>query len=204
MVEKTASPVSIRPDPARTGISHTPSSGKTSVYWGESHRTWWDRSREHHQALLSGNKSYAIVKHQEIHHPESTPNFTFKLNKSWPSSLQRQIWEAMMIENTPTHELMNSRSEYGGNSIPRVSIQQFNDRQDKHDRHDHNQEDPGQASTSGSPSEHPNDRPGKRSSADSASAKYSTSQENKRPKVQSLMIFSSSKCEVPKQHTCVK
>ena len=29
--------------------------GKKSIYWGESHRTWWDGSREHHQALLSGD-----------------------------------------------------------------------------------------------------------------------------------------------------
>ena len=66
----------------------------------------------------------------EIHHPGCTPNFSFKLDRSWKTSLQRQVWEAIKIEESPLNELMNSRSEWGSNSIPRVTIHQHKDRDD--------------------------------------------------------------------------
>merc|ERR1712081_105001 len=36
--------------------------GIRSVYWGESHRTWLDRFREHQAALANNNSDCAIVK----------------------------------------------------------------------------------------------------------------------------------------------
>ena len=93
------------------------------TYWGESHRSWHDRSEEHIKALKSGNQGNALVKHQTLHHPDETPNFQFKLHKSWKTSLQRQIQEGLLIQNTDTDLLMNSRSEWGNNGIPRIVIQ---------------------------------------------------------------------------------
>ena len=39
------------------------SGGQKALYFGESSRAWWDRARDHSQALKSKNKEYAIVKH---------------------------------------------------------------------------------------------------------------------------------------------
>ena len=63
--------------------------GKTSVYWGETHRAWWDRYRDHQRALQNHNMDYAIVKHMANQHPEETPDFEFKADRSWKTSLDR-------------------------------------------------------------------------------------------------------------------
>ena len=39
------------------------SQGIKAHYIGESNRTWYDRAREHSDALRTQNKKYAIVKH---------------------------------------------------------------------------------------------------------------------------------------------
>ena len=57
------------------------------------------------------------------HHPNQTHDFSYKLDRTWKTSLQRQIREAMMIDETPDHQLMNSKSEFGANSVPRVVIE---------------------------------------------------------------------------------
>ena len=102
--------------------------GKTAIYWGESHRTWWDRSENHWMALESGDKEYAVVKHMANCHPNTQWNFKFELHGTWKSSLERQVREAMLIDGTPKEHLMNSKSEWGSNSIPRVTTGQDKDR----------------------------------------------------------------------------
>ena len=44
-------------------------------------------------------------------HPEEEPNFLFKLDKAWVSSLQRQIMEVIRIDDTEQASMMNSRAE---------------------------------------------------------------------------------------------
>ena len=39
-------------------------------YVGETQGSFWDRAREHHKALSVKDKTYAVVKHWEISHPE--------------------------------------------------------------------------------------------------------------------------------------
>ena len=70
-----------------------------TVYWGESHRSWWDRSQEHLVALDSGNKEYATVKHMLNKHQGDPHDFKFKVDRCWRSSLQRQIMESIRIDN---------------------------------------------------------------------------------------------------------
>ena len=66
-----------------------------------------------------------MVKHQVNDHRESEePNFIFKVHKSFTSSLERQIREAIRIDEEPVEALMNSKSEWGLNSIPRVTVVQ--------------------------------------------------------------------------------
>ena len=102
--------------------------GKTSIYWGESHRTWGDRAREHVHALETGDLKYGIVKHHTTHHNNATPKFKFKLHKSWKTSLQRQIAESLLIQETPIEHLINSKSEWGNYSIPRLTVEKETER----------------------------------------------------------------------------
>ena len=53
-----------------------------------------------------------------------------RIDRSWKTSLQRQIHEAIKIEETDPSDLMNSRSEWGANCVPRVKINQHSDRAD--------------------------------------------------------------------------
>ena len=96
--------------------------GHTRVYYGESHRSAWDRSEDHRNALRTEDESYAIVKHWKNDHKETKPEFQFKVLKSYRSSLDRQISEAIIIDNEPPQNLLNSKSEWGSNRIPRLII----------------------------------------------------------------------------------
>ena len=102
---------------------HCQEAGNTAKYWGESNRTWWDRSREHWNARKSNNTDYAIAKHMSNCHQGMEPRFQFKADRSWKSALERQLGEALLIDNTPQEHLMNGKSEWGLNPIPRVKIE---------------------------------------------------------------------------------
>ena len=97
--------------------------GCKHIYWGESHRTWHDRSQEHLNSLEKGDESNALAKHQKLHHPEQPPLFKFKVDRTWKTSLGRQIREAILIQGSDPDTLMNSRSEWGSYAIPRVVIE---------------------------------------------------------------------------------
>merc|ERR1711954_635291 len=95
-----------------------------TIYWGETHRGWGDRAKEHLNALRTGDNKYALVKHMEKHHPEEqTHRFSFKVDRSWGTSLERQIGEALLIEETDNEVLMNGKGEWGRSHIPRVRIE---------------------------------------------------------------------------------
>ena len=53
--------------------------GKRSIYWGETHRTWWDRFSQHKRALETGDEMYAVVKHMMNNHSEMEPVISFKV-----------------------------------------------------------------------------------------------------------------------------
>ena len=96
--------------------------GRKSVYIGESHRFWWDRSGEHLAALKARNETNALAKHWIHNHPEmdTPPSFKFEVLEKCRSSLQRQIMEAIHIQNTDCDLLLNSRGEWGINIIPQL------------------------------------------------------------------------------------
>ena len=93
------------------------------LYRGETHRTFYDRSMEHHEDLKKFKEENPLVKHTMIHHQGITPSFTFEVNKAYKTSLSRQIGEAIMINSTDQSKLMNSKSEFGMNAVPRVVIE---------------------------------------------------------------------------------
>ena len=56
-------------------------------------------------------------------HQGEQQRFKFKIDRSWRSSLERQLMESLQIDNEHG-SLLNSRTEYGANSIPRIVAQQ--------------------------------------------------------------------------------
>ena len=83
------------------------------VYIGESSRTWYDRSREHNDKVRLMDESNPMVKHQILHHPEEEValKLSYKLDKTWCTSLKRQIREALLILDLDRSLLRNSKAE---------------------------------------------------------------------------------------------
>ena len=92
-------------------------SGTTTTYIGETHRSLFDRSKEHQAALRRKNGNYAIVKHWDKSHPEITspPEFSYQVIKSHKSAFERQIWEAVLIQIEK-----NGKGELGMNLVPQL------------------------------------------------------------------------------------
>ena len=76
--------------------------------------------------LHSRNKDNALYKHWKNSHPEmgDPPPFTVDKVAAHRSATERQIGEALEIEKGDYDELLNSKSEWGMNRIPRQVIQQ--------------------------------------------------------------------------------
>ena len=88
-----------------------------ATYIGESSRTFFDRAKDHIDALRTKNTSYGIVKHwMECHSQmEEPPNFSFHLMRRHRSAMDRQIFEAFAIEKEVNDITMNNKAEFGHN-----------------------------------------------------------------------------------------
>ena len=69
------------------------------------------------------NPENPLVKHIMIHHPGEQPKFDFKLDKVCKNSLARQVGEALKIAKSYPSKIMNSKAEFGGNKIPRITVE---------------------------------------------------------------------------------
>ena len=90
----------------------------------ESSRSFYDRIREHVEALRDKNKSYAITKHWLNSHKdlENPPNYKYQIVGSHLTAIQRQITEGLTIESFDPDHLINGKGEYGSNKIPRFKM----------------------------------------------------------------------------------
>ena len=97
--------------------------GTIAKYHGETHRTFWDRALEHTKALETANHKNALVSHWKEHHEEEIepPNFTFKAATICKTSLERQIMEALEIEDSNTQIVLNQKGEWGSNLPPTIA-----------------------------------------------------------------------------------
>ena len=94
------------------------------LYIGESHRTLYDRLCEHMEDITNMDENNPMVKHILKHHPAEKPGFKWTLHRPWKTSLARQLGEAILIAIISQDRLMNSKSEWGNNRIPRVVLDQ--------------------------------------------------------------------------------
>ena len=101
------------------------SQGRRSVYHGETHRTLFDRSQEHWDGLRRRTEDSVLSRHWEECHrdTETAPQFSIKLVKTCVSSTERQIRESLMIDEEEPSSLINNKSEWGQNPVPRQATE---------------------------------------------------------------------------------
>ena len=79
---------------------------------------------EHFFLFEKGSKESALFKHWTAHHGDQgkAPQFNVKKLGTYQSSLERQIRETLVIQEGEYDNLLNSKAEWGMNSIPRQRI----------------------------------------------------------------------------------
>ena len=97
------------------------SAGKKAQYQGETSRTFFDRYREYRRSLDTKTGASCVLKHWEEHHPDlqEPPKFTFSVTHRCKTASERQIREALEIENFKGEITMNGKAEWGRNFVPR-------------------------------------------------------------------------------------
>ena len=117
--------------------------GKTSSYFGESGYNSVFRFGLHESDVKNRVETNAFHKHLENHHPERLGDmsvFECKVMGTYKRSLDRQVAEGTQLERAEVDQLLNSRAEYHGSAVPRVTI--AHDTRDTRDTHQSSQPGP--------------------------------------------------------------
>ena len=97
--------------------------GKKAGYLGETARSLWDRTGEHLTALRDRKPESAFWKHQvNVHGGLGEPKFTIKVLGKYKTAAERQVREALLINNNRFDYLLNSKAEYGSNAVARQIV----------------------------------------------------------------------------------
>ena len=97
--------------------------GKVEKYVGETSRSGFERGGEHVRDCKKKQEDSHMWKHMEtVHGGVSTPDFSFKVVKTFQSALMRQVAEAVRIEKVG--KVLNSKGMYNRCSLPRLTVQQ--------------------------------------------------------------------------------
>ena len=101
------------------------SEGKVKVYDGETARNLLVRSKEHMNDLKNGKINSFMRKHIEKDHKgnEDSVKFTWNVLMKHKKPLRRQLHEAVNINNKPSHENLNSKSEFHSQRIKRINLE---------------------------------------------------------------------------------
>ena len=99
--------------------------GKEAFYFGESGKNCYERGRKHLEQFNAGVQSHCMTIHARVHHGE-VPKSELKLRMA-PlqrrlKPLDRQISEALLINNSDADILLNSGSEWRSGQVPRASV----------------------------------------------------------------------------------
>ena len=98
--------------------------GKIKTYDGETARTAYIRSLEHYEDLKSKKNSSWMWKHINSDHDGNINDveFSWKVTKVSKKPLQRQLYEAVKINNKHNEENLNSKNEYNGQRLRKLEV----------------------------------------------------------------------------------
>ena len=99
--------------------------GRQRVYIGETARNLYTRSKEHYRDLKNNVQTSWMLKHINAEHAgiKEGVEFTWKVIEKHSKPLQRQLKEAVRIKNSKIEESLNSKMEFNGQRIQRVSLE---------------------------------------------------------------------------------
>ena len=95
-----------------------------AVYVGETSRSLAERTREHWASYRGRKEDSHILKHQQIAHNDSSPNFIMRMVGTYKTALGRQVGEAVRIRRRGgATGILNSKTEYSRCHIPRLQVE---------------------------------------------------------------------------------
>ena len=103
---------------------------REAVYVGQSGKNAYSRGKDHIDAFLAGSNSHCLVIHHRTHHPDLprlVAHYRMAPIRSYKTPLDRQISEALDINNSEVDILLNSGSEWGAGKLPRASVARPNE-----------------------------------------------------------------------------
>ena len=97
----------------------------TKSYEGETGRNAYIRGREHNKDFEKKNENSIMLKHILSDHKEEEEQVTFemKIVGRFKDPMNRQIDEAIRINNREPKTLLNSKSEFHGPSVKRKVLE---------------------------------------------------------------------------------
>ena len=98
--------------------------GKDSQYLGETSRTGFERGVEHEGNRRAEKEDSHMIEHILQEHPDTEEGegvFSMKILKGHRSALTRQVNEAVIIANSWSKNILNSKQEYNRCVIPKLA-----------------------------------------------------------------------------------
>ena len=94
------------------------------IYIGETSKNAFTRGRKHTQQLKNKDKQSVLYRHLKHDHRSEmqTPKFNMTVIRSHRNALDRQITEAVKINNTDRDKLMNNKTEWGHHKMLRMEM----------------------------------------------------------------------------------
>ena len=93
------------------------------VYEGETGRSARLRGAEHLKQLEKKSEKSVLYKHKMTAHRNESAKFKMEITGHFKEALTRQANEAVRISSRPTHELLNSKSEFNHPPTARVIVE---------------------------------------------------------------------------------
>ena len=92
-------------------------------YTGETSRSSLQKGNEHNKNLQDKLEDSPLWKHVSSHHQGIEQQFQMKVIKKHHSAFIRQVSESVIITNGIRDRTMNSKNEWLGERIPRLTIE---------------------------------------------------------------------------------
>ena len=96
-----------------------------AIYVGESARNGNSRGKEHFNDYITNKDSSIMQRHTQTHHRHDTdkPEYTMTVKQIYGNnSMDRQLSEAIQINNIPEIAIINNKTEYKQYHVPQTSL----------------------------------------------------------------------------------